>query len=310
MSLKKSFAQVFKYAGLAAPFSLAAEMTAAIDRDDAAEVLALYKLNPQLLQIEEGKPDQGMFVYAITTEKPAVAKALAKEIPALLTATDENGATILMKEARSPASAASFDLLLSLYSAEQLELQDKNGNSVAHCAARPQEENARTLEAVLKAAPQLATAVNSAGAPPLIDAARMGSPAGVKLLLASGAKVNEPLGAEKLNATMIAIHHSNLGTAITLMEAGGIVDYSSPVLETQLRVATYEGPVEFGAALVARRSFQEREEDATAKAVAVVQAAAAEMLMAGVVAPLGQGTGNEVAAPSKAAFKKRMPDRG
>lgn len=113
---------------------------------------------------------------------------------------------------------------------------------------------------------------------------------------------------KEVTPVMMAIRSSNLDAATVLMNAGAHVDFDDPIIEVQMRVATYDTNFEFLNALDDRRKIQDAEEREKRKAAEVTAAKIAEgeklQTLAGITTAVSGGTENNVSAPKTASFGK------
>lgn len=295
MSLRQGFAKVAKKIGVAPPLSLAPDLQAAIAADDGAAVTALLALDPELAK---GKPAADAFLEAVATQKPAAAKAMADAAPQLLTDTDANGANAAMRMARSPVSAEAFRILLSLYTPALASITDNKNNTLLHYAARS--EGIDTVTPVLALVPALVNAVNNKGETPLMDAVRGEGDMAAKKLLAAGGRLDIK-NVAGVSITMNAIRHSNLQAAVTFIEAGGVVDFNDPAVDIQLRVASSELNLTFLDAIAKARDGRNTQQQQKHLDLKTSQLAETAKVLTG----MSQGLGDDVTAPTRAAFGKR-----
>lgn len=266
MSLKKSFAKVMNRIGGPVP-SLEKELKTAIDADDAAEIESLFALSPSLITAQD--PDafgagEGveteMLAYALQMQKKKAAWALIKAVPALLTSTDSNGQDLMMRILRAPASREEVKIAVVFFKDRMAGATDKHGNTYLHIAAGSDNGDTATLEIISGYYNGRLDVANEARETPLMTAGRMGTVESAKYLLNLGAD-RAKTDSKGLNATMHAIRHSNLDVATFFMRNGGIADLDDESIDTQRRVATYEGKTDFLDALAWQENFQrERKE--------------------------------------------------
>lgn len=261
MSLKKKFAKAIGTVGLRLPsFSFDVEMMLAVDNDDATAVKELLALDPA-----QAGPDfrrkailataetPSLLEYALYNGRMEAAKAIAETAPQKLSAQNANGQTLFMRQLRNPMSRKVVEGMIALHQPQDFALLDKHGMNLMHYAARgPQ---AFGVEELLKVVPGLVNQADEDKRTPLMEAARHSPPAVAEALMNGGAAMHLK-NSDGDNATMIAIKHSNLGTATLFLNKGGEVDFSNPAVETQMRVATSEMDTAFLEALQKRREAQ------------------------------------------------------
>jgi hypothetical protein len=120
---------------------------------------------------------------------------------------------------------------------------------------------------------------------------------------------HEPPPQKTYSPVMQAIHSSDLDKAITLMQGGAEVDFEDPIIEVQMRVATYDTNFEFLQVLEDRRQIQAAAEKEKLKAAEVSAAQTAEgeklQTLAGITTAMSGGASMAVAAPQTASFTRK-----
>jgi hypothetical protein len=248
--------------------------------------------------------DQGSF---------SAAQVLAAAAPFILTMPDDNGMTLPMFFARRTGSVSNLGGLMRLMTAAHFAAIDNDGNKLLHYAAM--NTNAKQiLTTVLPFTSKDAGLPNKKGQTPLMLTAAYGTTADLLMLRPQKDDLHAS-DKDGVNATMYAIRHSNLNSAVDLMRMGGEVDFSDPAVETQLRVATYDGDFVFGQVVAMREQIQKEEKRVSdllraeqEKKEAIRREAEdglrQEKLLGDITAAVKAGT-KAIPAPETAAFLKR-----
>jgi len=314
MSFRKNIAAIFSLVGMKPPLSLEKTLNEAIGRNDGKAVSEIFALSPSLLEAlpapESEVPQIPGAIYmsrALDRKNFAAAKALAEAFPSILTAADSSGVTFSMYFAQAARFEESITGMMGMLDSMAADAIDKQGNKLLHYAAM-NENLVGAVKAVLPLTGKDINLPNKKGETPLMLVAAYGESDGQQLLLDNKADVHMK-DQSGLNATMYAIRHSNLDNAIALLKLKGVVDFSDEAVETQLRVATFEGKFEFAFEVEKRRQMQpveQAEEEMRLQAAALLEKTEKQKQLVGeVVAAVKQGT-RAIEAPVKASFAKRQ----